>query len=85
VLISYVSTHNLTELCNTPKAKIMALDKKQTPAPKETSGEDLKDGSSKELKKSMDTAEAGAAKKTSATKTPQKIQDGDTSEKKREY
>ncbi|TRW27496.1 hypothetical protein FMM05_02315 [Flavobacterium zepuense] len=63
----------------------MALDKKQTPAPKATSGKDLKDGDSKELKKSMHTAEAGAAKKTSATKTPQKIQDGDTSEKKREY
>ncbi|KGO92323.1 hypothetical protein [Flavobacterium subsaxonicum] len=57
----------------------------QTPAPKSSSGKDLKDTDSTELKKAIPEAEKGAAKKTSATKTPQKIQDGDTSEKKREY
>jgi hypothetical protein len=58
---------------------------KQTPAPKVSSAKDLKDSDSSELKKAIPAAEAGAAKKTSATKTAQKIQEGDTSEKKREY
>jgi len=62
-------------------------DENQTPAPKVSSGKDLSHSSKDEgaLKASISTAKEGAAKKTSATKTPKKIQDGDTSEKKREY
>lgn len=63
-------------------------DKNQTPAPKVSSKSELEDNVKPEdsnLKKTMAEAEKGAAKKTSATKTPQKIQEGDTSEKKREY
>lgn len=62
-------------------------DKNQTPAPKVSS--DRKDyevkPSESVLKKQMAEAEKGAAKKTTATKTPQKIQDGNLDEKKREY
>jgi len=62
-------------------------DKNQTPAPKVSSKSDQKDvkPSESNLKKTMAEAEKGAAKKTTATKTPQKIQEGDTTEKKREY
>jgi len=62
-------------------------DENQTPAPKVSSSKDLSHSSKDEsaLKASISTAKEGAAKKKSATKTPQKIQDGDTSEKKREY
>jgi len=60
----------------------------QTPAPK-VSGKTLTEDNVKpedsNLKKTMAQAEKGAAKKTTATKTPQKIQDGNTAEKKREY
>ena len=64
-------------------------DKNQTPAPKVSSKseydiDDVKPSESN-LKKTMADAEKGAAKKTTATKTPQKIQEGDTTEKKREY
>lgn len=62
----------------------MASDK-QTPAPKSSSGTPLHKQDSKELKNNFTEAEKGAAKKTSATKTPQKIQDGNTAGQKREY
>ena len=62
-------------------------DKNQTPAPKVSSKSNIGDVDPKDsnLKKQMAEAEKGAAKKTTATKTPQKIQDGDTSKPKREY
>lgn len=62
-------------------------DKNQTPAPKVSSKSNIEDVDPKDsnLKKQMAEAEKGAAKKTTATKTPQKIQDGDTSKHKREY
>ncbi|MEL1243222.1 hypothetical protein AAEO56_03015 [Flavobacterium sp. DGU11] len=58
---------------------------KQTPAPKSSSGKPLHEQETPELKKTMREAEKGAAKKTTATKTPQKIQDGNTAEHKKEY
>jgi hypothetical protein len=58
---------------------------KQTPAPKSTSGRPLHEQETPELKSNFKEAEKGAAKKTSATKTPQKIQDGKMSENKKEY
>lgn len=58
---------------------------KQTPAPMASSGKDLKDENTHKLDHTVNDAEKGAAKKTSATKTPKKIQEGDTSQKKREY
>lgn len=48
----------------------------QTPAPKVSSGKPLVEKKSSNLKKTMAEAEKGAAKKTTATKTPQKIQEG---------
>ena len=62
-------------------------DKNQTPAPKVSSDrEDYEVKPSESvLKEQMAEAEKGAAKKTTATKTPQKIQDGNLDEKKREY
>lgn len=63
-------------------------DKNQTPAPKVSSkpkvGDNVK-ASESNLKKNMAEAEKGAAKKTTATKTPQKIQDGKLDQRKREY
>jgi hypothetical protein len=62
-------------------------DKNQTPAPKVSSKSkehDVKPSDSV-LIQQMHEAEKGAAKKTSATKTPQKIQDGKLGEHKREY
>ena len=63
----------------------MAHDKNQTPAPKISHGKELSEKDTPELKKNIKNAEKGAAKKTSATKTPQKIQDGNTDKHKREY
>lgn len=60
----------------------MASEKKQTPVPKATSGKKLSEKETPELKKNIKNAEAGAAKKTSATKTPQKIQEGKMGSKK---
>jgi hypothetical protein len=62
-------------------------DESQTPAPKASSAKDTSLSSNDEgnVKAKMAEAEKGAAKKTSATKTPQKIQDGNLSEQKREY
>ena len=60
-------------------------DKKETAAPKVSSGTPLHAKETPELKNRIAEAEKGAAKKTTATKTPQKIQDGDTREHKREY
>jgi hypothetical protein len=57
----------------------------QTPAPKSDSAKPLHKQDSSELEKKVGEAEKGGAEKVTATKTPQKIQDGDTSEKKREY
>ena len=62
--------------------------KDQTPAPKVSSKSktDLSvDPSESNLKKTMDEAEKGAAKKTTATKTAQKIQNGKTDEYKNKY
>lgn len=60
---------------------------KQTPAPKVSSksefDKDVADDTM--LKNTIANAEKGAEKKTSATKTPKKIQEGDTTENKREY
>lgn len=50
----------------------------QTPAPKVSSGKPLKQKESSNLKRTIEEAEKGAAKKTTATKTPQKIQEGKT-------
>ena len=58
---------------------------KQTPAPKTDSAKPLHKQDSPELEKQVANAEKGSDAKVTATKTPQKIQDGDTSEKKREY
>ena len=60
-------------------------DKKQTPAPKVSSGKELNEKKTPKLEDEKTTAEKGAAKKESATKTPSKIQEGDTSKHKREY
>ncbi|MHA3786759.1 hypothetical protein ACX0HA_01010 [Flavobacterium hauense] len=62
-------------------------DKNQTPAPKVSSDrEDYEVKPSESvLKKQMAEAEKGAAKKTTATKTPQKIQEGKMDGQKREY
>jgi len=62
-------------------------DKNQTPAPKVSSDrEDYEVKPSESvLKKQMAEAEKGAAKKTTATKTPQKIQEGKIGGQKREY
>lgn len=57
---------------------------KQTPASKTDSAKPLHKQDSPELKKSMQNAEDGSSAKVTATKTPQKIQDGDTTEKKTE-
>lgn len=48
----------------------------QTPAPKVSSGKSLEKKKSTSLKENIKEAEKGAAKKTTATKTPQKIQEG---------
>jgi len=56
----------------------------QTPTPKSTSGNELSEKETPELKKNLANAKEGTDAKVTATKTPQKIQDGDTSEKKRE-
>lgn len=58
---------------------------KQTPAPKADTAKPLHKQESPELKKTIKNAEKGAKAKVTATKTPQKIQEGNTSEKKREY
>lgn len=58
---------------------------KQTPAPKTDSAKPLHKQDDKVLEKNVAEAEKGGSEKVTATKTPQKIQDGDTSEKKREY
>jgi hypothetical protein len=50
-------------------------DTKQTPASKVSSGKDLSEKKTPELKKTMANAKKGADNATSATKTPQKIQD----------
>lgn len=63
----------------------MAHDKNQTPAPKVSHRKDLSERDTPELKKSLKNAEKGTAKKTGATKTPQKIQEGNTDKHKREY
>ena len=62
-------------------------DKNQTPAPKVSSKPKDHDVDPKDsvLKKKMAEAEKGAAKMTSATKTPQKISAGKTTTSKREY
>lgn len=62
-------------------------DKNQTPAPKVSSKPEDHDVDPKDsvLKKKMAEAEKGAAKMTSATKTPQKIATGKTTTNKREY
>jgi hypothetical protein len=57
----------------------------QTPAPKVSGGKPLKEEKNSNLKKTIAEAEKGAAKKTTATKTPQKIQEGKTGERKTEY
>ena len=54
----------------------MTKDKNQTPVPKVSSGKKLSEKETPELKKNIKNAETGAAKKTTATKTPQKVQEG---------
>lgn len=58
---------------------------KQTPAPKTDSATPLHKQDTPELEKSVANAEKGGAAKVTATKTPQKIQDGDTSERKSDH
>jgi len=62
-------------------------DKNQTPAPKASSGSDLSKSKKDEgnLKATLSEAKEGATKKTSATKTPSKIQEGKLDKKKTEY
>ncbi len=60
-------------------------DKKQTPAPKVSSGKELSEKKTPKLEKNKADAEKGAAKKESATKTPSKIQEGNLGKSKREY
>lgn len=66
---------------------MIAKDKNQTPAPKVSSGNDTSKSKNDEgnLKAALSEAKKGAEKKTSATKTPSKIQEGNLNEKKREY
>lgn len=66
---------------------MIAKDKNQTPAPKVSNGRDLSKSNKDEgnLKATLSEAKEGAAKKTSATKTPSKIQEGKLDEKKTEY
>ncbi len=59
----------------------MKPDKSQTPAPKVSSKTDFEKDEIKFTKTQLEAAKKGAAKKTSATKTAQKIQDGDISRK----
>ena len=59
-------------------------DKKQTPAPKVSSGKELNEKNTPKLEKEKHTAEKGAEKKESATKTPSKIQEGDTNSSERD-
>ena len=63
----------------------MASESNHSPAPLVSNHKDLADQDTPELKKTLANAKEGASSKTDATKTPQKIQEGDTSEKKREY
>lgn len=62
-------------------------DKNQTPAPKVSNGHDLSKSTKDEggLKAALQEAKKGAAKKTSATKTPKKIQEGKLGQKNTEY
>ncbi len=66
---------------------MIAKDKNQTPAPKASNGRDLSKSKKDEnnLKAIISEVKEGAAKKTSATKTPSKIQEGKLKEKKTEY
>jgi len=79
----------IAELYINQSANIMInkKDESQSPAPKASGAKDTSESSNDEgnLKAQMAEAKKGAAKKTSATKTPQKIQDGNMSEKKTEY
>jgi len=58
---------------------------KQTPAPKTDSAKPLHKQDTPELEKNVGNAEKGTDAKVTATKTPQKIQDGDTSENKSDH
>jgi hypothetical protein len=62
-------------------------DKSQSPAPKVSSGSDLSKSTKDEgnLKAMLSEAKKGAAKKTTATKTAAKVQEGKTGQNKREY
>jgi hypothetical protein len=60
-------------------------DKSQTPAPKVSHAKDASEEKSSNLLKQMHEAEKGAANNPDATKTPEKIKNGDLSEKKTEY
>ncbi|KOS06249.1 hypothetical protein AM493_09555 [Flavobacterium akiainvivens] len=62
-------------------------DKNQTPAPKVSADKDLTKStkSTEGLKAALSEAKKGAARKTSATKTAAKIQEGDLSKRKTEY
>lgn len=60
-------------------------DKNQTPAPKVSSGKDTSEKNESNLKTKISEAEKSAERKTGATKTPQKIQNGDLEESKKEY
>lgn len=81
-------SYNIFELYKTPKSQIVMIDKNdkaQTPAPKVSSRKDPSEEKESNLKKTMAQAEKGAKSKTGATKTPQKIQDGNLNESKKEY
>ncbi|MFL9845739.1 Ntn hydrolase family protein [Flavobacterium rhizosphaerae] len=61
------------------------MDKRQTPAPKVSSENKMDEKDKGTLKEHMEVAKKGAAKQTDATKTPEKIQEGDLSKDKTEY
>lgn len=59
-------------------------DKNQTPAPKVSSGKVISDKDKGSLKKNFAERAKGADDKTTATKTPQKVQDGNLTNTKQE-
>lgn len=60
-------------------------DKSQTPAHKVSHAKDTSEEKSSNLLKQMRNAKEGASENPDATKTPEKIKEGDLSEKKTEY
>jgi len=60
-------------------------DESQTPAPKVSHDKDPSEEKSSNLLKHIEQAKEGAESNPDATKTPEKIKEGDLSKQKREY